>query len=77
MGEANYCSWDPLLVAVHLAHLDFGPDLGVLNRHSGQGDVLGQDGGPNAAGHHSHLVATYVDAVAVGGRLLTDQLQTH
>ena len=64
-------------MAVELADLHRGADLGVLDRHAAQGDVLAQYRRDGAAGDHAHLVATGVHAVAVGGGLAPVHLQAH
>src|SRR3954465_11283485 len=68
---------DPLLVAVELADLDLGADLGVLRRHPAQGDVLAQDRASRARGDDADLRAAgrLVDAVAGAGGLVAGELE--
>jgi len=62
-------------VAVELADLDLGAELDVADVHPAERDVPLQRRRVGAARDHLDLVAAGVDAVAVGGRLVTLELE--
>src|SRR5262245_5778679 len=74
-GEPDHDRRDSLAVPVQLADLNLGADLGVLDSHPAERDVLAQDRRPGAAGDHSDLRAAHVHAVPVTGRLVSGQLE--
>src|SRR3954453_6212574 len=68
---------DPLLVAVELADLDLGPDLGELGRHPAESDVLAQRRAARAGRDDADLrpPARLVHAVAVARGLGAGELE--
>src|SRR5215470_17388494 len=63
-------------MAVQLADLDLRAELGVLDGHPAQGDVLAQDRRTGAAGDHADLRTANMDAVAVTGHLVPGQFES-
>src|SRR4029077_10492881 len=64
-----------LLMAVELADLDLGPELGILDGHATQRDGLSEQRRARAAGDDAHPRAPDVDTIAVRGRLVTLQFE--
>ena len=64
-------------MAVHLAHLDLGADLRVLDGHPAEGDVLSQDRRPDPAGDRADLLTVDHDRVAGADQVVADQVQAH
>src|SRR6516225_574185 len=76
-GETHYGRGDSLAVAIQLADVDGRADLGVLDGHPAQRDVLAQDGRSGAAGDHADLGPAHVHTVPVPGGLVPVQFEAH
>ncbi len=63
-------------MAVELADLDLRADLGILDRHAAERDVLLQQRRARAAGDHADLAAPDVGAVTVRRGLVAFELET-